>query len=187
MGRIEVMKQQIQIFEYANHILKQLEKGVVLTTKANDTVNVMIISWGTLGIQWGKPVFITYVRENRYTKSLLDANGEFTVCIPMDTLDPKIFEIAGTKSGQTLNKIETLGLTLIEAEKVSVPAIKQLPITLECKVIYKQKQDKDAISKEFQERYYPEAVASDYFGANKDYHTLYYGEIVDAYIIKEEE
>ena len=28
----------------------------------------MTIGWGGIGVEWGKPVFIAYVRESRYTK-----------------------------------------------------------------------------------------------------------------------
>ena len=48
------MKQYIDPFDYANQILKAVKKGVLLTTKAGGKINTMSISWGTLGIQWGK-------------------------------------------------------------------------------------------------------------------------------------
>ena len=31
----------------------------------------MTISWGMMGIEWGKPVFITVIREGRFTRELL--------------------------------------------------------------------------------------------------------------------
>ena len=51
------MKKQIEVFDYANDILKGIKTGVLLTTKADDKVNTMTISWGTLGIEWGKTLF----------------------------------------------------------------------------------------------------------------------------------
>ena len=66
------MKKQIEVFDYANDILKAVKTGVLLTTKADDKVNTMTISWGTLGIEWGKTLFTVFVRENRFTKSQLD-------------------------------------------------------------------------------------------------------------------
>ena len=72
------MKKQIEVFDYANDILKAVKTGVLLTTKADDKVNTMTISWGTLGIEWGKTIFTVFVRENRFTKSQLDKNPEFT-------------------------------------------------------------------------------------------------------------
>lgn len=42
----------------------------------------MTISWGNIGFQWRKPVFIALVRESRYTKEFIDKSNEFTVTIP---------------------------------------------------------------------------------------------------------
>jgi flavin reductase (DIM6/NTAB) family NADH-FMN oxidoreductase RutF len=47
--------------------------------------------------------------------------------------------ICGTKSGRSIDKIKELNLTLETPNNVSVPAIKELPLTLKCRVIYKQK------------------------------------------------
>ena len=159
------MKKQIEVFDYANDILKAVKTGVLLTTKADDKVNTMTISWGTLGIEWGKTIFTVFVRENRFTKSQLDK--------------------AGTKSGHDMDKIKEIGLTLEESDKISVPGIKELPLTLECKVLYQQEQDRNAIPSNIVESCYPADVDSSFHGANKDYHTAYYGEIVNAYIIQD--
>lgn len=82
------------------------------------------------------------------------------------------------------DKINLAGLTLETPENVSVPAIRELPLTLECRVIYKQKQNPQAITDENNQKFYPQNVDSSYHSANKDYHTAYYGEIVAAYIIE---
>ena len=92
--------------------------------------------------------------------------------------------ICGTKTGRDIDKISETGLTLEESEKVSVPAIRQLPLTLECKVVYKQLQDKNAITEKNNKIFYPQDVDSSASGANKDYHIAYYGQIVSAYIIE---
>jgi flavin reductase (DIM6/NTAB) family NADH-FMN oxidoreductase RutF len=178
------MKKKIDVFDYANDIMKGLEKGVLLTTKTEDKVNTMTISWGKLGVEWAKRIFVVYVRQSRFTKEQLDKNPEFTINIPVGDYEKKILGLAGTKSGHNVDKIEELGLTLEEAEKISVPGIKELPLTLECKVIYKQEQDLSAISEGDRNTFYPEDVAGDFHGANRDHHTAYYGEIVDAYIIE---
>lgn len=51
------MKKEIEVFDYANEIMKSIKTGVLITTKAGDKVNSMTISWGTLGIEWGKMIF----------------------------------------------------------------------------------------------------------------------------------
>ena len=178
------MKKEIEVFDYANEILKAVNKGVLLTTKADGKVNSMTISWGTLGIEWGKPIFTVFVREHRFTRQQLDKNGEFTINIPYGDFDKKILGICGTETGYSVDKIKKLNLTLEPSEAVSVPAIKELPLTLECKVIYKQKQDEHAVTEENKKAFHPQDVDGSFHGANRDFHTAYYGEIVKAYIIE---
>lgn len=139
----------------------------------------MTIGWGTLGNQWHKPIYTVFVRQSRHTKKLLDENGEFTVNVPLDDSAKKILGICGTKSGRDTDKIKELGLTLEEPEKVSVPGIRELPLTLECKVIYKQDQVLEAINNENRTRYYEKGTKDEL-----DFHTAYYGQVVAAYIIE---
>lgn len=174
---------EVEIFDYAKEILSGVKKGATITTKTDEKINVMSISWGTLGIEWNKPIFTTFVRENRFTRNQLDNNGEFTVNIPLGEFNNKIIGVAGTLSGHNVDKIKELGIELVENENFSVPAIKELPLTLECKVIYKQLQDSNAITPENKKIHYPEDVDSSYHSANKDYHIAYYGEILRAYIL----
>ena len=110
------MKQFVEPFDYAATLCKALPKGILLTTKAGDQVNTMTIGWGMVGVEWGKPVFLALVRQSRHTKKLLDANGEFTVNIPLDSVDKKIIGFCGSKSGADVDKIKELGLTLEEPE-----------------------------------------------------------------------
>ena len=173
------MKRQINVWEYAGKILEQTGKGVLLTTKFGGKVNSMTIGWGTLGIEWGKPICTVFVRQSRHTKALLDKSGEFTVNVPMGEFDKNILSVCGTKSGRDLDKIAHLGLTLEEGQTVSVPGIKELPLTLECKVIYQQDQQLSAIDPESLARYYAKGSANE-----NDYHTAYYGLITAAYIIE---
>lgn len=176
------MKRKIEIWEYAGRILEALGKGVLITAQADGKVNPMTIGWGKLGIEWGKPIFVAYVRESRFTKSLLEKNPEFTVNIPYGDCDKNILSFCGTKSGRDVDKVQALGLTLEASETVSVPGIRQLPLTLECKVIYKQDQDPGAINGEHTSRFYAAGTANE-----GDYHTAYYGQITAAYIIEDKE
>ena len=179
------MKKTVNAFHYAETICTAMKKGILLTTKLGNKVNTMTIGWGMLGIEWGKPVFVALVRESRYTKEYLDATGEFTVNIPLGAVDSNILSVCGTKSGRIMNKIQELGLVLEESEIVSVPGICQLPLTLECKVLYKQNQDPAAIPDAVIQRYYPEVEMDLLSGEKRDYHIAYYAEIVNAYLIED--
>ena len=173
-----MMNKTVDVFDYASHICKTLSKGVLLTTAAGNKVNTMTIAWGTLGIEWNKPIFVAYVRESRYTRELLKENPEFTVNIPYGEFDQKILTYCGRNSGRDLDKIRELGLNPVASSCVSVPGIRELPLTLECKVIYQQAQDLKALPDAVIDRFYPE-VNQDGF---RDYHIAFYGEIVNAYI-----
>ena len=135
----------------------------------------MTIGWGKLGIEWNRPIFIAYVRESRYTKQMLEANGEFTVNIPIDGCDPQILKFCGIKSGRDTDKIRELGLTLEPSECISVPGIKELPLTLQCRVLFRNVQDETKLPKSIKQRFYSAINAW-------DYHIAYYAEIVGAYI-----
>lgn len=178
------MKREINPFDYAGEICKALPKGILLTTKNGDKVNSMAIGWGTIGVDWSRPVFIVYVRESRHTKHMLEENGEFTINAPLGDVDKKIISVCGTRSGRDLNKIEALDLHLEEPLSISVPGIRELPLTLECKVIYKQQQDLSAIPEDIIARYYPVEDDTLHPGSDRDYHICYYGQILKAYIIE---
>ncbi len=168
------MKRKINVWDYAGAFPAAMKKGILVTTRVEDKVNTMTIGWGTVGIQWGKPIFILFVRQSRYTHEMLAKNGEFTINAPIGEVDKHILGFCGTKSGRDVDKIAELNLTLEEPATISVPGIRELPLTLECKVLYQQDQVLERIPQDILDRYYQD----------NDYHTAYYAEILDAYIIE---
>lgn len=177
------MKEFIKVTEYAQKITEALPKGILLNTKATK-FNSMVIGWGSLGTVWGKPAFTVYVREHRYTKAQIDSVGEFTISVPLDRPIPSIAKVCGTQSGRDVDKETEAHLTLETPEIITVPGIKEYPLTLECKVLYSQKQELEKIPSDIREQMYPQDVDGTYCMANRDAHTAYIGEIVAAYIIK---
>lgn len=177
------MKKQINPFDYAGHICESMKKGILLTTASAGKVNTMTIGWGTIGIEWGRPVFVAYVRIGRHTRQLLDASGEFTVNIPYGDFDSSIIGFCGTRSGRDTDKISELSLGLVESSFVSAPGIRQLPLTLECKVLTQSTQNIPMLPQQLINRYYPKGVDGSDSGKNEDFHIAYYAEIVNAYLI----
>lgn len=175
------MKRKIAVQDHAQQILTALKSGVLLTTQCRGQVNTMSISWGTLGIQWGKPIFIAYVRGCRHTGPILDETGEFTVNIPLQgPADPEIIAFCGSRSGRSVDKLQALGLHTEPAQTIGVPGIRELPLTLECRVIYRQQQLPEAFCQEAVRSIYPAESTN----IKEDFHTAYYGQILDAYIIE---
>ena len=177
------MKEKISITEYAQKITETLPKGILLNTNG-DKFNAMVIGWGGLGTCWGVPTFTVYVREHRYTKAQIDKTGEFTISIPEDRLSPEILKMCGNKSGNNIDKVKEASLSLEEASSNNTPGIKEAPITLECKVLYSQQQDLSRLPEEIRNKMYPQDVDGSNPMANRDAHTAYIGQIVDAYIIR---
>lgn len=169
-------KQKIDFTDYSNTITKALKKGIFLTTKAGEKVNSMVIGWGNVGQVWNLPVFVAYVRDNRYTREMLDQNPEFTINVPVGDVDKKAFSICGSKSGRDMDKIREAGLTLIPPEVITVPGIKEFPLTLECKVLYRQEENVSAL---------PEEIKRKFYSIETDAHIIYFGQIVAAYLIED--
>lgn len=178
------MKEAIDVFDYSAHILKSLASGILLTTSDGNRVNTMTIAWGMLGIDWRLPVFITFVRSSRLTYEFLLANPQFTINVPVDSADHRILAVAGTKSGRDMDKIREMNLHLEAPQKISVPGIREFPLTLECNVIYKQAQDPEAIPRALRDAFHPASGTDLSRALNRTYHTAFYGEIVAAYIIR---
>lgn len=169
-------KKKIDICDYAGEIINAMRPGILLTTKVGGKVNSMTIGWGTLGIIWERPVFVAYVRQQRYSREMLDECREFTINVPVGAYRRKILGICGSKSGRDTDKIEAAGLTPVEPEVISVPGIKELPLTLECRVLYRQEQESDQFNDEITRQFYTMETGD---------HICYYGEIVAAYIIED--
>lgn len=175
-------KREINPFEYANAITAANPKGILFTTKSGDEVDTMVIGWGLLGNIWGKPTFTAFIRESRHSHSLVEESGEFTVNVPVGRLDPQVLKVAGSVSGRDVDKVRELGLTLVEPQVIATPAIAECPITLECKVMYKQLLDVACIPADVIRSFYPP-----FADGKPDMHVAYYGEIVAAYILEDQD
>ena len=176
--------QKIDVIDYLPKIISELKKGILINTKNGDVVNTMTIAWGQVGIEWSKLFFTAYIRHSRFTHQLIEKSKEFTISIPVDRTPEiaKTVAYCGSKSGSKTNKFSDCNLTLVEGQNVKSPAIKEFPLTIECKVIYRQEQETDKIPSEILSSCYPLVSSSDKEEI-RDFHTVYYGEIVNAYIL----
>jgi flavin reductase (DIM6/NTAB) family NADH-FMN oxidoreductase RutF len=153
----------------SKEIIQQLNKGAFLTVKdLKGTANTMTISWGSFGYMWFKPVFMVMVRRSRYTYSLIENAENFSVSFPLKNQLNKELEVCGTKSGRDIDKFKECGLSMQYLEDFETPVIEECDLHLNCKIIYKQPIDPSLFNEETEKMY----------GAAKDYHTLYYGEIL---------
>ena len=167
------MKEAVRLSDYAEHIQEALSKGILLNTNG-DKFNAMVIAWGNLGLTWGMPTFVAYVRESRYSKAQIDKTGEFTLSIPLGEPDAVITKVCGSQSGRDIDKVKEAGLTPEPPEVNQTPGVREYPLTLECKVLYAQEQALSGLPDVLREKFYPQG----------DAHTTYIAQILKAYIIR---
>ena len=149
----------------------KLANGGIFLNVGGEKPNTMTIGWAYMGTSWRKNIFIAMVRPQRHTFDILEKTGEFTVSVP--TVNPlkEQLAFAGTKSGRDLDKFDGHGLTAAPGQQVAAPIVGECGLHIECKVISKQYLSGDDMLEAVQQRNYPE----------KDYHMLYFGEVVACY------
>lgn len=129
--------------------------------------NSMTISWGSIGVIWGKPFVQVVVRPTRYTHEFIENFPDFTICA-FDEEFRKVLNKLGSKSGRNIDKVNKSGLTPISSKVISAPSFDEARLVIECKTMYKAPFDpKNFVSPEIESCY-----------SAKDYHTCYYGEIL---------
>ncbi len=138
---------------------------MLITAKKGDKINTMTASWGGLGVLWNKNVAYIVVRPQRYTKEFVDFADDFSLCFFNGELKDKLAYI-GTVSGRDEDKITKVGLTT--ACDDNIPYFQEAKLVLFCKKLFASDITEDNfIDKETMIKNYP----------NKDFHTLYIGEI----------
>jgi len=160
----------VDYMSVADDAVKRIKKGAFLTVKSGDRLNTMTIGWATFGFVWRKPVMMVAVRLTRHTFGIIEAAEDFTVTVPLEDMS-KAVGFCGSKSGRDYDKFKECGLTTTKSRHVASPIIAAQGRHYECKIVYKSAMDPAHLDKDYDQSLYPE----------KDYHTLYFGEILDCY------
>ncbi|WP_202318353.1 flavin reductase family protein [Archaeoglobus neptunius] len=95
--------------------------------------NVMTADW-VVPLSFTPPMLGVAIGHTRYTHGLIKECGEFVVAVPTIELLREVW-IAGTMSGGKSDKMEKLGLTLVESKSVKVPSIRECQANIECRVV----------------------------------------------------
>lgn len=138
---------------------------MLITAKKDESINTMTASWGGLGVMWNKNVAYIVVRPQRYTKEFVDFSDHFSLCFFNGEIKDKLAYL-GTVSGRDEDKIAKAGLTSICED--NIPYFEEAKLVLFCKKLFATDIKEDNfIDKDIMNKNYP----------NKDFHTLYIGEI----------
>ena len=151
-------------------VMKRIEDGAFLVAQAGDRINVMTIGWAMFGHVWRKPTMMVAVRNSRFTFGIIEEGDSFTVSVPTGNMDKEI-NFCGTKSGRDVDKFGQCSLSTTKARAINSPILDIPGYHYECRIIYKSAMEPPFLSKDL-ERLYP----------MKDYHTLYFGEILSCYL-----
>lgn len=139
---------------------------MLITAGNQDKANTMTASWGGLGVMYGKNVAFVVIRPQRYTKEFVDREETFSLSF-LDKSYRSIMNYLGTVSGRNEDKIAKSGLTLAFSD--NTPYFGEANMVLICRKLFRQSMDENSLLKEgLDKTWYP----------NKDYHTLYIGEIL---------
>ena len=150
-----------------NNIYEPLKRGLCLITAGNiNDFNTMTIGWGTIGCLWSKPVFIAYVKQNRYTFEFTENNEYFTISF-YDEKYRKEMGYLGSKSGRDTDKVKDVNFHPVSIEGIDAVSFIEAKHTIVCKKIYCDDFN-DSVLNEIKERYYKD----------EPYHRFYIGEII---------
>ena len=158
--------------ELDDNAIRMIGKDWMLISAGNidEGFNMMTASWGALGFLWQKPVSMIFVRPQRYTHEFTEREDYYTITF-YDEKHKDILRHMGSVSGRDFDKINESGLTPVATDNGSVGFAEAILI-IECKKLFATVLDEaDFIDKELDKNTYP----------NKDYHTMYVGEIINVW------
>lgn len=150
--------------------VSKIRGGAFLTVKSGEALNTMTIGWAAFGFVWRKPILMVAVRSSRHTFGIIEAAGDFTVTVPAGDMR-KETDFCGSKSGRDVDKFQMCHLKTADSRRIASPIIDTRGRHYECRIIYKSAMDPSHLDKDDDGSLYP----------RKDYHTLYFGEILACY------
>lgn len=82
----------------------------VLVTAGNiEKCNTLLVTWGGFGVMWRKKTATIYIRQSRFTKTIIDNQDYFTLSFLPEKHKPQM-SYMGSHSGRDENKYEGSGL-----------------------------------------------------------------------------
>ena len=141
-----------------NPFTKIGKEWALVTAGNKEKANTMTVSWGGVGVLWGKNVAFIFVRDSRYTKEFIDANEFFSITFLSGQYRDAL-NYCGSHSGS---------LTL--ATRHNIPYVDEGNFVLLCEKMSATRITEDSfLLPEIKEKWYKDG----------DMHTMYVAEIID--------
>lgn len=139
---------------------------LLLTAGVPGDFNTMTVSWGGLGVLWGRNVATVYVRPQRYTKEFMEKYDSFTLSAYPASEHSKL-ALCGAKSGRDVDKVAECGFE--PKELGGGVYFEGANLVIACRKIY---------FSDFESRNFLDPKIMDNYAAG-DFHRMYIGEITD--------
>jgi len=163
------MFKEIDVNEINKNWVNAINKEWTLITakKVDDNFNTMTASWGCIGELWGKPIYICFVRPERYTHEFLENSDYYSISF-FDKKYKADLVYLGTHSGRNEDKLSKTKLNVINDDLA--PYFKEANLVLFCRKIYHD----DFKEENFNDK----SIIKDIYVEKKaQLHTMYIGKI----------
>ena len=142
------------------------KEWALVSAGSRKKANTMTISWGGVGVLWGKNVAFIFIRDSRYTKEFIDSNDFFSVSFLNDQYRDALNN-CGSHSGKDEDKLKNAGLNW--NYKLSIPFVDEGNLILLCQKLSATKINEDSFLAPEIKKWY----------ADGDMHTMYVAEILE--------
>ena len=150
------------------------EENILIAAGGKKNNNIMVTNDFTFGTLHGQPVVSIHLAGDYYTRGYVEKKGEFSINLLHDDKTSKdIIKKLQSTSGRDEDKFDAAGLTVNMIN--GVPSAEEAKYVLNCKVIYRNKLEKNDFFDDYKKTYKKK------YKKSTDY--TYVGEIVDIFEI----
>lgn len=140
----------------------------LITAQKEDKINAMTVSWGGMGVLWGKNVCYIFVRDTRYTKELIDNSHTFSLTFFQKEFGHSALKYLGAVSGRDEDKLNAAHLHI--GHHMDTPYVDEGNFIFICKKMSATRITEDSfLDPKLKETWY----------ADGNMHTMYVGEILE--------
>lgn len=152
-----------------NPFTKIGKEWALISAGDKNKCNTMTVSWGGVGVLWGKNVVYIFIRDSRYTKEFIN-NGEFFSMSFFDEKYRDALSYCGKESGRNVDdKFKGAGLT--PAFRHNIPYPDEANLVLLCRKMAAVPITEDTfVDPQIMPKWY----------SDNDMHIMYVGEIIEA-------
>jgi flavin reductase (DIM6/NTAB) family NADH-FMN oxidoreductase RutF len=164
---------KIPIEEFTNKPYTHWEQQWLVLTAGDfvsEKFNCMTVAWGAFGVMWGLPCATVVVRPVRYTYQFIEKYSTFTLCA-FPSQYHKALNVIGSRSGRNTNKIDAAKITPTAVDGIAAPAYAEAELIVACRKLYWSDLEPAHFLDPVIEKHYPQ----------KDYHRMYFGEILSVW------